>query len=196
MKSDLLLQEGICSGLAQILQDYCLLFLVISITAVTLQRLPIHILSLEIINVPDSKDDHNRHHESHVEYVQEGLMGDQVPAIPLQVFHHAEDAPDQNQDTGSEQGIEVPFPGDPVLDHSGQRGVGGAEPDIAGHADGHEHAEERDLHEEADDDDLLSDVVEIEGPGCLYAASPGLQRERDDVPRHEDAGQVVHGDYR
>ena len=73
------------------------------------------------------------------------------------------------------------LPGDFDL-HGGNEGQGLAEPEETSHADSHERAEEGDLNEEANNDDLLADIVEIEGPSSLDTPSTSLQGKRDDIP--------------
>ena len=119
-------------------------------------------------------------------------MGYQVSPVPLQIFHNPEYASDKDQDTSSEQGIEVSLPGDLNL-HGGNEGQGLAEPEETSHADSHERAEEGDLDEEANNNDLFADIVEIEGPSSLDPPSTSLQGERDDIPRDKYLGELVDG---
>ena len=128
-------------------------------------------------------------------------MRDQVPAVPLQVFHHPEYAPDQYQRATGEQSVEVASPGDHCCDrcrlHGGgggnRHGEGAAEPEEDGDADSHKTAEERNLHEETDNDDLLAEIVEVEGAARLGPRARGLHCERHNVARNEDPGQPAHG---
>ena len=88
----------------------------------------------------------------------------------------------------------MPPPGDDGRGGGNRRdGEGSAEPEEYGDAHDHKTAEQRDLYEEADDDDLLAEVEEVEGAGGLDAPAGGLQGERYDVPRDEDPSQPVHG---
>jgi len=110
------------------------------------------------------KDNHVRKHEQGIEYVDIGFVVEQSTVIPLKVLDHSEHRPHHDEETGSVQSPHVLFPGvrAPRLDrgHEDQSAV-------EANRNHHEEAEEGELHEEADDDDVGAQLE-----GCL--GSTGL----------------------
>lgn len=97
------------------------------------------------------EDDHDRKHEQGVEDVEVGFVVEQGAVAPLEILHHSEDRPDHDERAGAVQSPHVLLPGKRAarLDcwHEGQASV-------KADGDDHEEAEERELHEEADYDDV------------------------------------------
>ena len=97
------------------------------------------------------EDDHHRKHEQGIEDVEISLVVKQGAVAPLKVLHHPEDRPHHDQSTGPVQRPHVLFPG-----------IGAARLDrrnedqsaVEADGDDHEEAEEGELHEEADYDDV------------------------------------------
>jgi hypothetical protein len=97
------------------------------------------------------EDDHDREHEQGVKCVNVILVLKQRAVTSLEVLHHPEDRPHHDEGTDSVEGPDVLLPGERAarLDR-------GDEEQSAVEADGdhHEEAEERELHEESDHDDV------------------------------------------
>lgn len=66
---------------------------------------------LEVANVPNGEDEHGGRHEDGIEDVKEDLVRDKVSAVSLEVLDDAKDAPDEDEETGCEEGVEVALPG-------------------------------------------------------------------------------------
>jgi hypothetical protein len=99
------------------------------------------------------EDHHNRKHEQSVKHVKVSFVVEQHAVTPLQILHHPENRPHHDEGTGSIQSPHVLFPGVRAarLDRWD-------EDQFAVEADGehHEEAEEGELDEEADYDDVGS----------------------------------------
>lgn len=155
----------------------------------------------QVVDVEDEEDGHDDGHEHGVEDVQEHLVRDEVAAVALQVLDDAEDAADHDERAGDVEDGEVAGPRD-----SGEGRGGGVHagaivvlealllPQMECDRRGEEEAENGDLDKQADDDDLLANIVQLERAGRLDSATPSLQEEGEDVACDEDLGHPPERD--
>lgn len=96
---------------------------------------------------------HHRKHEQGIECVEVSFVVEQGTVTPLKILHHPEDRPHHDESAGSVQRPHVLFPGERAvrLDRRDED-----QSPVEAEGDHHEEAEECELHEEADHDDVRS----------------------------------------
>ncbi|EAU38582.1 conserved hypothetical protein [Aspergillus terreus NIH2624] len=101
--------------------------------------------AVNFARVNEDEDDEHDEHQQRIEYVYEDLRRKQIPIPTLEILHHTKDGPNQNENTGSMQGIEMFAPRVVRIGRFG----GGMTPNPLLEDDGadEEEPEEDDLHE-------------------------------------------------
>jgi len=162
--------------------------------------------SVEVVDIEDEEDGHDDGHEQGVEYVQEYLVRDEVPAVALEVLDDAKDASDHDNDADGVEDRQVALPGEGgLLDralvsrgrHLARTAVvaaGLALADVEDDGGDDEEAKDGKLDEQTDDDDLLTKFVEFQSARGLDTTTASLEEEGNDIASNKDLGHPLQRD--
>ena len=144
-------------------------------------HLPRHLAGMD----PIHNRDRGEHHES-VEDVDERLVSHDIAVEALQILHHPDHGPDEDEDTHDVEAHHVPLP-PRQLEALRRWHLAYAHVEECSSDD--EKTEEYELHEQARDDDGLARVDRVSVAASHESTAGGLHQEAEDVAANEDLGE-------
>ena len=143
--------------------------------------------SRDLRGVFHPEDEHHEERGRRMEDVEWHFMVEKVSIDSLDMFHHAEDESDHDEDPGEEEDAEVLSPGD-VARFGKRRGVF-ANPSVEDECSYHEARDEENLDGKAADNDAFAESFGVDSIGAslsLEGGTNGSNQEGYHVANDED----------
>lgn len=167
-------------------------------TVVTrLRQMPIiHSLSplgaIQMLDVPDNKNGHRERHEKSVKNVQEDLVRNKIPGIPLQIFNDSKNAAHKNDGARDVEYGQITRPGNTLCGGDGSRAL--EQSNVKEYRRNHEETKNNNLNEQTSDDDLLASLVQLKGSCGLDSPTSSLKAESNYIAGDKDSRHPLNRD--